>query len=548
MSSRAELPEWQNLVQHAAAVKDRSISGLFQQDAQRFSNCSRRVADKLYDFSKNNLCETTFERLLDLAKAVDFPAWRQQLWDGVPLNSTENRAVLHVALRDSSGRAYWVDGKNIALDVQRSLKQMRRFCAQVRSGQWLGYSGKTITDVVSIGIGGSNLGPQMACEALASYADDRLKVHFVSNVDGVQIRRVLADLDPERTLFVVASKTFTTRETLLNARTAKAWLLQQAGANDAVAKHFVAVTSAVAKAQAMGIAPENCFEMWDWVGGRFSLWSAIGLPVALYLGFDQFEQMLAGAYEVDRHFFETPERDNVPLLMALIGVWNNTFLNMPTQAILPYDQALKYLPAYLQQAEMESNGKTVNRAGESISYTTGAILWGQLGIDGQHAFYQLLHQGAHNVAADFIGSVTPVLETDEHHTNLLANLFAQTQALMDGVDEQAVLADLAARGLSEAEQRALAPHKVHRGNQPTSTLLMTKITPQSLGGLIALYEHKIFVQGVIWDVCSYDQWGVELGKLLANKLEPQLEGEEPPATQDGSTSGLIRYVRAQQLA
>ncbi|BFM11169.1 glucose-6-phosphate isomerase [Simiduia litorea] len=547
MTSRTQLPEWQSLVKHAAAVKDRPISDLFQQDAQRFSNFSRKVASTLYDFSKNNLCESTLGQLLDLAQAVDLPAWRQQLWDGAPLNSTEKRAVLHVALRDRSGRAYWVDGKNITLEVHAQLEKMRRFCADVRAGQWLGYSGKPITDVVSIGIGGSNLGPQMACEALASYADDTLKVHFVSNVDGVQIRRVLASLDPERTLFVVASKTFTTRETMLNAQTAKAWLLQRACEHGAVAKHFVAVTSSVEKAEAMGIAPENCFEMWDWVGGRFSLWSAIGLPVALYLGFSYFEQMLAGAYEIDRHFFEAPERDNVPVLMALIGVWNNTFLNMPTQAILPYDQALKFLPAYLQQAEMESNGKTVNRRGEQVPYTTGAILWGQLGIDGQHAFYQLLHQGAHKVAADFIGSVTPVLDAEGHHTNLLANLLAQTQALMEGVGEPAVLADLAARGLPEAEQGALAPHKVHRGNQPTNTLLMTKITAQSLGGLIALYEHKIFVQGVIWDVCSYDQWGVELGKLLANRLEPQLAGEEPPITQDGSTSGLIRYVRAQQL-
>lgn len=547
MSSRMQLPAWQNLVQHAQTVRDRSISSLFRHDQQRFSRFSHVLANNLYDFSKNNLCDQTLDLLLSLASAVDFPAWRDKLWQGLPINTTENRAVLHVALRDRSGRAYWLGGKNVALDVQAQLEKMRLFCDQVRAGIWLGYSGKSITDIVSIGIGGSNLGPQMACEALADYADDRINIHFVSNVDGVQISRTLAPLDPERTLFVVASKTFTTRETMLNAQTARAWLLASAGSDTAVSKHFVAVTSSVEKAQAMGIAPENCFEMWDWVGGRFSLWSAIGLPVALYLGFDKFEQMLDGAYEVDRHFVEAPDRANVPLLMALIGVWNSTFLNIPTQAILPYDQALKYLPAYLQQAEMESNGKGVSRSGERVSYSTGAILWGQLGIDGQHAFYQLLHQGTHKVAADFIGSVTPVHDTEGHHSNLLANLFAQTQALMDGVDEQTVLADLSRRGCSELDKNRLAPHKVHVGNQPTSTVLLTKITPQSLGGLIALYEHKIFVQGVIWDVCSYDQWGVELGKLLANKLEPQLGGEEPPADQDGSTTGLIRYVRARAL-
>ncbi|AFV01012.1 glucose-6-phosphate isomerase [Simiduia agarivorans] len=540
MTCRTQLPEWQNLAQHAQRLKKQRIADLFE-DSSRFDAFSRPMPFGLYDFSKTLLDQPALEALLALARKAGVEGERARMLAGEPFNATEQRAVQHMALRAAADRHPHALGQPVQPQIDAELGKMEQFSDQVRQGRWRGYSGKQITDVVAIGIGGSNLGPQMVCEALASYAEGPA-LHFVSNVDGVQISRTLAALDPQTTLFVVSSKTFTTRETMANAATARRWLVAHGG-EAAVAQHFVAVTSAVDKARAMGISPDNIFAMWDWVGGRFSLWSAIGLPIALYLGMPIFRQILAGARVADEHFTDAPLEQNVPVLMALLGVWHINFLGMPTHAILPYDQALKYLPAYLQQAEMESNGKSVTRTGNPVAYDTGAIVWGQLGIDGQHAFYQLLHQGTHEVALDFIGSAVPVAAPEGHHEQLLANMFAQTQALMNGCDVDAVRKDLLARGYNLDAVEQLVPHKVHRGNRGSCTFLLDKITPASLGSLVALYEHKIFVQGVLWDVCSFDQWGVELGKQLIAGLEQQLTGTEPPQGQDSSTTGLINYYR-----
>lgn len=540
MTCRTQMPTWQSLTQHAQRLKQQRIAALFE-DPGRFEDFSRPMPFGLYDFSKTLLDQPALDALFALARDAGVERERARMVDGEAFNITEQRAVQHMALRASAERQPKVLNEPVQPVIDAELQKMESFSDQVRQGRWRGYSGKQITDVVAIGIGGSNLGPQMVCEALAIYAEGP-GLHFVSNVDGVQITRTLAGLDPQTTLFVVSSKTFTTRETMANAATARRWLVAHGG-EAAVAQHFVALTSAVGKARALGISPDNIFAMWDWVGGRFSLWSAIGLPIALYLGMPLFRQLLAGARVADEHFLGAPLEQNVPVLMALLGVWHINFLGMPTHAILPYDQALKYLPAYLQQAEMESNGKSVTRAGHPVAYNTGAIVWGQLGIDGQHAFYQLLHQGSHDVAMDFIGSAVPVSAPEGHHEQLLANLFAQTQALMNGCDANAVRKDLQGRGYAPDAIDQLVPHKVHRGNRGSCTLMLDKITPASLGSLIALYEHKIFVQGVLWDVCSFDQWGVELGKQLIAGLEQQLTGAEPPEGQDSSTTGLINYYR-----
>lgn len=547
MSCPTQLPAWRQLEALASQAQSWSVAELFDRDSKRFERFSRQWSGHVFDFSKQRMTQEVLDTLLALAAQSGLHAQRAALWAGSPLNLTENRAVLHVALRDRAGRRYALAGDaegSINRQVDDELARMQAFVTAVRDGQWLGYTGQPITDVVSIGIGGSNLGPQTVCQALAEYADERLQVHFVSNVDGISIHRTLAKLNPATTLFVVASKTFTTRETMINAQTARQWLLADGTDANAVAQHFAAVTAATDKAQAMGISADNIFAMWDWVGGRFSLWSAIGLPIALYLGFEHFDALLAGAQAMDEHFLTAPDSDNLPLLMALVGIWNSTFLQVPTLAILPYDQGLSFLPAYLQQAEMESNGKSVQRDGRPVSYNTCPIVWGQLGIDGQHAFYQLLHQGTHAVAADFIGSKTALHALPDHHENLLANLIAQTQALMAGVGAEQVSQSLRTQGLDDRAIGALVPHKVHAGNRSSSTLLLERLSPHSLGALIALYEHKIFAQGVIWNICSYDQWGVELGKQLAGKVERQLKGEPTPADQDGSTSGLVQHCRA----
>ena len=518
MHDRTSLPSWQNLQNHALEMKSQHMSELFKQNPNRFEQFSIQLAPFLLDYSKNLISTSTMDMLFDLAKECDVEAWREKMFSGERINRTEDRAVLHTALRNRSNKPIMLDGEDINIDVRAALDKMKTFSEKVRQGLWSGYSGKRITDVVNIGVGGSNLGPQMVTEALDQYSDNSVNVHYISNVDGTQIANVLRPLSPEKTLFIVSSKTFTTTETMTNARTAMKWLVSSSFDQSAIAQHFVAVSSNKKNATEFGIAQENIFDMWDWVGGRFSLWSAIGLPIAIDLGFERFIELLEGAHEIDQHFCNKPLAENAPVILALLSVWNCTFLGAQSQAILPYDQSLHMLSAYLQQAEMESNGKSVSWDGDSISYPTVPSIWGELGINGQHAFYQYLHQSNNVVPADFIGSVESVTPVQGHHETLMANFFAQTQALMQGVNETQVRADLKAKGRTQDYIDKVAPHKVHKGNRPTNTILMKRISPHSLGSLIAMYEHKIFVQGCLWQVNSYDQWGVELGKQLSEQV------------------------------
>ena len=466
------------------------------------------------------------------------------MFKGDRINSTEDRSVLHVALRDRSGTPLIVDGENLTEKVNKALEKINTFSEKVRTGQWKGYSGKRIKDVVNIGVGGSNLGPQMVTEALKHYSDNSVRVHYVSNVDGTQIADILRPLDPESTLFIVSSKTFTTTETMTNAQTAMKWLVTSAFDESAIGKHFVAVSSNQVNACEFGIKAENIFDMWDWVGGRFSLWSAIGLAIALDLGFDKFTELLVGAHDMDQHFSTAPLKENFPAILALISVWNTTFLGSQSQAILPYDQTLHMLTAYLQQAEMESNGKSVSWDGDEVDYATVPSIWGELGINGQHAFYQYLHQSNNVVPADFIGSVKSVTPVKGHHETLMANFFAQTQALMVGVNEEQVRADLKAKGRTDDYINKVAPHKVHKGNRPTNTILLKCINPRNLGSLIAAYEHKIFVQGILLQICSFDQWGVELGKGLAAEIQSELQESNISEQHDCSTSSLLKFYQS----
>ncbi|MBB1421849.1 glucose-6-phosphate isomerase [Pseudoalteromonas sp. SG43-7] len=543
MSCRSQLASWQALQVSANKMKEVHLKDLFANNSTRFEQFSTQIPGVLFDYSKQLIDNSVMAQLLSLAQECDIANWRDKMFSGEKINITEDRAVLHTALRNRSASSLVVDGENVSSVVNAELQKIKLFVEKVRSGQWLGYTGKAVKDVVSIGVGGSNLGPQMATEALKSYADDSLKVHYVSNVDGVQIASVLKDIDPETTLFVISSKTFTTSETMTNAKTAVAWFLESADDKQAIAKHFVAVSTNLEKTAAFGISDENVFTMWDWVGGRFSLWSAIGLPIALYLGFDAFEAILEGAFEVDEHFKTAEFAENVPLLMALLSVWNTSFLGFDSQVILPYDQALHMLPAYLQQGEMESNGKHVNFAGNTVPYTTVPIIWGMTGINGQHAFYQCLHQGNVIVPADFIASIKPQVNIGQHHDILLSNFFAQTEAMMMGVDAEQVRADLTAKGKSEAEIAALIDHKIHRGNRPTTSMLLDTVDAKTVGRLIALYEHKIFCQGIILEICSFDQWGVELGKGLASKIEAELLDDNINHPHDSSTNGLMSYYK-----
>lgn len=544
MGSRTSLPSWQMLQTQAKQMQTCHLNDLFAKDDQRFDKFSLELPNVLLDYSKNLVTDEVITSLLALAKETDIESWRDKMFAGEKINITEDRAVLHVALRDQSPGETLVDGDNVKQQVSAELAKMEAFVNKVRSGEWKGYSGESITDVVSIGIGGSNLGPLMVTEALHGYADDTLRVHYVSNVDGVHIADTLKPLNPETTLFVVSSKTFTTSETMTNARTALKWLQAATSDADASQKHFVAVSTNVSEVVNFGVAEENIFTMWDWVGGRFSLWSAIGLPIALYLGFEQFEELLEGAFEMDQHFLNAPMAENGPLLLALVGVWNRNFLGHEAHALLPYDQSLHRFPAYMQQAEMESNGKYTDWDGNEVSYPTGSLIWGEVGINGQHAFYQFLHQGKTIVPADFIGSIKPVDEVEGHHNTLMSNYFAQSEALMTGVNADQIRADLLAKGKSEEEIATLIPHKIHQGNRPTNSLLLEKLSPRSLGSLVALYEHKIFVQGVIWQICSFDQWGVELGKVLAKNIESELAQGSPLGEHDASTQNLIeRYKR-----
>jgi len=534
-----DLPSWKLLAQHAKEMKGQHMSTLFDEHENRFADFSIKLAPFLLDYSKNIITTDTMQLLFSLAKDCEVELWRKKMFSGEAINRTEGRAVLHTALRNKSQRTTYVNGEEISKAVQDSLIKMETFSNKVREGHWRGYSGKRITDVVNIGVGGSNLGPQMVTEALKQYSDNSVNVHYVSNVDGTQIANVLRPLNPERVLFIVSSKTFTTTETMKNAQTAMKWLTSSSFDTAAIEKHFVAVSANKANATEFGILEENIFDMWDWVGGRFSLWSAIGLPIAIDLGFDKFLELLEGAHEMDNHFCDSPINENAPIILALLSVWNCTFLGAQSQAILPYDQSLHMFSAYMQQAEMESNGKSVSWYGESIGYPTVPTIWGELGINGQHAFYQYLHQSNNVVPADFIGSIESVTPIKGHHETLMANFFAQSQALMNGVNEQQVRDDLKAKGRTPEYINQVAPHKVHKGNRPTNTILMDRISPRSIGSLIALYEHKIFVQGILLQICSFDQWGVELGKGLANKIQQELATKKINTEHDSSTQGLI---------
>jgi glucose-6-phosphate isomerase len=543
MNSRTDLTSWKNLVEHAQIMKNQHMNDLFTKDSNRFNEFSIKLNPFVLDYSKNIITEETMSLLMQLAKDCDVEQWREQMFDGVSINKTEERAVLHTALRGSVKKNTNIFDENITSNVEQSLNKMKKFSDKVRKGEWLGYSGKRITDVVNIGVGGSNLGPQMVTEALKGYSDNSVNTHYVSNVDGTQIANILKPLNPEQVLFIVSSKTFTTTETITNAQTAMKWLVSASFDAKAIEKHFIAVSSNKVNAIEFGILEDNIFDMWDWVGGRFSLWSAIGLPIAIDLGFEKFTEFLAGAHEIDNHFYTAPLKENAPIILALLSVWNCTFLGAQSQAILPYDQSLHMFSAYMQQAEMESNGKSVSWDGEQIDYPTVPTIWGELGINGQHAFYQYLHQSNNVVPADFIGSIESVTPVAGHHETLMANFFAQTQALMKGVDEEQVREDLKAKGRTQEYINKVAPHKVHQGNRPTNSILMKQLSPKTLGSLIALYEHKIFVQGIILKICSFDQWGVELGKGLANKIQLELQNNTVNKNHDSSTQGLIEYYR-----
>ena len=543
MSAINQSPAWQALERHAASASKLHMRDLFAADPGRFGKLSIRLDDLLLDYSKNRVTTETMLLLFDLARTAGIEMWRERMFSGDRINNTEDRAVLHVALRNTPDRPIFMDGKDVMPDVMRVRSQMRSFSEAVRTGSWRGATGQAITDVVNIGIGGSDLGPVMVTEALKPYQLPELGVHFVSNVDGTHISETLKALRPETSLFIVASKTFTTQETMANAESAKAWLVDALGP-DAVAKHFVALSTNEAAVRAFGINPANMFEFWDWVGGRYSLWSAIGLSIAIAIGMDNFDALCAGARAMDDHFRSAPLEGNLPVILALIGIWNINFLGAETLAVLPYDQYLHRLPAYLQQADMESNGKYVSRDGSRVAWKTGPILFGEPGTNGQHSFYQLIHQSTHIVPCDFIAPAVSHNPLGNHHALLLSNFFAQPEALMRGKTAAEVRAELEADGLTDPALEALVPHKVFDGNRPTNSILVRKIDPHTLGLLIALYEHKIFVQGIVWQINSFDQWGVELGKQLAKAILPELETAQPVTSHDSSTNGLINAYKA----
>jgi glucose-6-phosphate isomerase len=549
MSSLTTSPAWKSLLDHQRVMAGVHMRELFAADPQRFAKLSREECGLFVDYSKHRVTDETLRLLCALARHADVEGWRDKMFAGAKINGTEDRAVLHVALRNRSNQPVLVDGNDVMPEVNRVLAKMREFTERLRNGVWKGHTGKAITDVVNIGIGGSDLGPVMVTEALRPYWKPGMNAHFVSNVDGTHMAETLRRVDPERTLFIVASKTFTTQETLTNARTARAWLLDKLGAKqDAVAKHFVALSTNAKEVAAFGIDPSNMFEFWDWVGGRYSLWSAIGLSIACVIGMDRFEELLAGGFAMDGHFRTAPLERNLPVILAMLGVWYANFWGAETHAILPYDQYLHRFAAYFQQGDMESNGKGVDRQGNRITdYSTGPIIWGEPGTNGQHAFYQLIHQGTRLIPCDFIAPVETHNPVGKHHDILLANFFAQTEALMRGKTPEEARAELEAHSLPAARVAQLVPHKTFTGNRPTTSILVQKITPETLGSLIALYEHKIFVQGIVWNIYSFDQWGVELGKQLASKILPELEAPGDVSAHDCSTNGLInRYKRQRQ--
>ena len=534
---------WQHLSEHFEKIKDGQMKDLFAKDLQRFNRFSIRFKDILLDYSKNRITEETLQLLIELADEIGLSDAIQQMFNGARINQTENRSVLHIALRNRQNSPIDVDGNDVMPEINAVLDKMKDFSGKVISGEWQGYSSQRISDIVNIGIGGSDLGPVMVTEALKPYAKEGLSVHFVSNIDGAHIAETLKRLNPETTLFLIASKTFTTQETMTNAFSARKWFLETAGEENHIAKHFVALSTNTEKVEAFGIDKENMFVFWDWVGGRYSLWSAIGLSIACYIGFENFSQLLQGGFEMDQHFKSSPFEKNIPVILALIGIWYNNFFDAQTEVILPYDQYLQRFAAYFQQGNMESNGKSVDRSGARVTYQTGPVIWGEPGTNGQHAFYQLIHQGTKFIPADFLAPAISHNPLGEHHNILMSNFFAQTEALLNGKTKEEVIAELKTDAKTNDEIKALTPHKMFDGNKPTNSILFKKLSPRVLGSLIAMYEHKIFVQGVIWNIFSFDQWGVELGKQLANKILPELQDDKPLASHDCSTNGLINAYK-----
>ena len=543
MSLVTRTPQWQALERHWGKIKDLHLRDLFDADPHRAQTMTLEAAGLHVDYSKNRITGETLRLLFDLAEAVDLRGWTRRMFAGDQINNTEQRAVLHVALRNRSNRPIYVDGEDVMPLVNGVLDRMETFVERVRSGVWKGLTGKAITDVVNIGIGGSNLGPKMVCAALGPYLSPNLRVHFVSNVDATHLVETVRLLDPETTLFVVASKTFTTQETMTNAESARDWTLSALQDPAAVARHFVAVSTSAERVAAFGIDTANMFGFWDWVGGRYSLWSAIGLPIALAIGFERFVELLEGAHAMDEHFRTAETTENVPAVLGLIGVWYANFFGASTHAVLPYDQYLRLLPAYLQQGDMESNGKSVTRDNQWVDYTTGPVIWGQPGTNGQHAFYQLIHQGTKLIPCDFLAPARSHHPVGRHHAILLANFFAQTEALMRGRTPEETRAELIAEGVSGERLEILTAAKTFEGNRPTNSILFEQLTPETLGRLIALYEHKIFTQGVVWDIDSFDQMGVELGKQLAKAVLPELDGDAPVSGHDSSTNALINAFK-----
>lgn len=543
MSHLKTLPAWKKLEEHQPQIAALHMRQLFAQDPERFAHFSLRLGDLLFDYSKNRVNQETMALLVELAHQAGLPQMIEAMFSGEKINLTENRAVLHTALRNQSDRPVMVDGEDVMPAVRRVLAKMHLFSEAVRSGAWKGYTGKAITDIVNIGIGGSDLGPKMVCEALKPYARPGLRVHFVSNVDSTDLVETLKNLDPETALFLVASKTFTTQETMANAYSARDWLLAAAGDASAVARHFVALSTNAAEVRRFGIDLDNMFEFWDWVGGRYSLWSAIGLSIALYLGMERFEELLRGAYQVDVHFRTAPFERNIPVVMGLLGIWYTNFLGAESHAILPYDQYLVHFASYFQQGDMESNGKGVTRDGQVVDYQTGPVIWGQPGTNGQHAFYQLIHQGTRLIPCDFLAAAQSQNPLGDHHELLLSNYFAQTEALMRGKTPDEAREELVKEGVTGARLDQLVHAKTFPGNRPTNSFLYPRLTPEILGSLIALYEHKIFTQGVIWNINSFDQMGVELGKQLAKKILPELKSDDPIHTHDSSTNGLVNFYK-----
>ena len=539
--------EWQDLKKHFDDIKNVQMRDLFKDDEQRFEKFHLALDDFLFDFSKNRINDKTLDLLNKLAIQADVEGWRAKQFSGEKINTTEDRAVLHTALRSQDDDPVFVDGVDVKPEVKKVLKQVESFSNSINDGSWKGFTGKKINTIVNIGIGGSDLGPAMVCKALQPFSQKNLYIHFVSNVDGADLALTLEQCDPETTLFIVASKTFTTQETMTNAFSARHWFLNHAKNNDAISQHFVAVSTNTEKVKEFGINEENMFIFWDWVGGRYSLWSSIGLSISIYLGFENFKELQTGAYEMDQHFLNAPIEKNMPIQMALIGIWYNNFFKFNTQAILPYDQGLSLLPSYLQQADMESNGKFIDRDGNRVCLETGPVIWGESGTNGQHAFYQLIHQGTQFVPCDFIMPIkshyNPGDKKNLHHKILMSNLLAQSQSLMMGKTIDEARSELINSGLSDQEISSLLPHRSFEGNRPSNTILFEKLTPKNLGKLIALYEHKIFVQGIIWNINSFDQWGVEYGKQIARLVLPKIQGEKTTSCFDASTNNLIDYIK-----